>query len=342
MPVVVIIPPTTLPADRLLGREPAPAMRQRGRVMLLSYGAQQPAFAGLNPQFNGPTFLDTAKTYLALADAASADDARAAARDLAFQAQDTAHAAAFRLLRPLYYAIGQAWPVAAEKKAYFKSFGNAYYEAARANTGPLLELLNLAVPAAQDATTATALTAKGWGTAQLTALDGARAALQTAHENAGRQTGLSGEQAVAYYRAQNNFYWFLQQLNDAADVLFADAADEALEKEFRLGPASPERYQFTLKPGQTKALAHAPFSPDRVLRCTVKGAAPDPLTPTARLWLDFLPVEDAPVEQRVALVPTAPYQTQRVPVSALGDPGPLLAVHNLTDADAIVSITIGD
>ena len=325
-----------------MSREPAPAARQRGRVMLISYEAQQPAFAGLNPKFDGPDFLVSAQAYLAEADAASANDARAAARDLAFQAQTVVHAEAFRLIKPLYYAIGQAWANKAEVKAHLKAFGKAHYEDARDTTVPLLELLNLAIPAAQDPTTAAALAAKGWGAPQLATLDAARVALQKAHEDAGRQVGLSGEQAVAYYRAQNNFYWFMQQLNEAADVLYTDPADAPLEKQFRLGPAAPERFQFTLKPGQTKAVAHGPLSPDRVLRCTVKVAQPDAVQPTARLWLDFLPVEGAEVEQRVALLPTAPYQTQKVLVSALGDPGPLLAVQNLTAADAVVSITVGE
>lgn len=338
---ISIAPPDTLPADRLIAQEPAPAMRQRGRVMLATYEANQAAFAGLNPMFAGSEFSDSARAALQTADGASAYDARVAARDLAFQAEDTAINATFRLLKPLYYAVGQAWPTASEKKTRLHAFGQKYYEAGRRSAGPLLELLNLAIPAAQDSNNADALKVKGWGDSQLNALTTARAALQAAHETAGRQTGLSGEQAIAYYRAQNNFYWFLQQLNDAADVLFADPADAALEKQFRLTPGAPERLQFTLAPGQTKVLHHEPFGPDRVLRCSVQAAQPDPLTPDARLWLDFLPVEGAPVERRVALLPTEAFHTQKVKVSELGDPGPLLAIQNLTSADARVTITVG-
>ena len=334
-----ITPPADRPTNRLISSETAPETRQRGRVMLLSYEAHQADFTGLNPLFAGVNFGTSARGYLKTADDASAYDTRAAARDQAFQAEDVTRDTAFRLLKPLYYAIGQAWPKANEKKTYLQAFGQKYYEPGRRTAGPLLELLNLALPAALEADNATALAAHGWGPAQYAALDAARVLLQKAHETAGRQTGLSGEQAIAYYRAQNEFYWFMQELNEAADVLYAD--EPAVEKEFRLGPAAPDRLRYTLKPGQTKALAHAPLGPDRVLRCTVKGAKPDPLTPNARLWLDFLPVEGADVERRVALEPTAPYQTQKVKVSELGDPGPLLAVENLTDEDATVVITVG-
>lgn len=337
---VVIIPPATRRTDRLICREAAPAMRQRGRVMLLSFDGQQARFAALNPQFAGPDFRDSAQHYLERADKARAYDARVAARDLAFQDEDTARDAAFRLVKPLYYAVGQVWPETTTKRKRLQAFGRNYYEAGRTSASALLELLNLAVPAAQDTANAALLAGKGWGAPELTALLMARTTLQTAHETAGRQVGLSGEEAEAYYGAQNDFYWFLQQLNEAADVLFDD--EPKLLQEFQLTAGAPDRLQFSVGPGQTKVLPHAPLAPDRVLRCSVRGPQPDPLRPEARIWLDFLPVEEAEVEHRVALEPTAPYRTQKVKAADLGSPGPLLAVQNLTDQDVVVRITFGD
>ena len=86
----------------------------------------------------------------------------------------------------------------------------------------------------------------------------------------------------------------------------------------------------------------AVLAPTRELRFSVQAAPPDPLKPDARLWVDFLPGEEAPVEHRRFLEPTLKFKTQKILASALGEAGPWLAVENLTDQDAVVKGVVGE
>ena len=340
-----VVPPATLPNDRpLFFRESAPLMRERLRVMGLNFGPLQSKFAELNPLFDGPEFA----AGLALAaDAATKVkdfDTRVAARMETTHSEDDALAACRPRCQALFYAVRQAWPATAPhgkaaQEAKLKEFGQDKYAAAREQPARMVALIEQASLAVADHTAT--LAAHGWGAPQQAALVAAGQALSAASAVQGHQGGLNATEAGAYYLAQNQLYWFGQQLSEAADIAFAD--EPALRDQFRLSPAGPERFTMTLKPGQRKAVhLHAVLAPTRELRFRVQAAAPDVAHPTARVWVDFLPAEDAPLEQRYFLAPTLKGQTQKVLASALGEAGPWLGIENLTDTVAVVLGTVGE
>ena len=340
--------PDNLPNDRLLTHESAAAMRERLRVMGLSFADHQAAFAELNPYFGGPDFLAGLQVAAEYATKQKDHDTRVAAGMGATQAELAALADCRRRCQALFYAIRQTWPATtpfekATQETHLKAFGQPKYAAAREQPARLVALIEQAALAFQELppADATQLAAKGWAALQQTALVTSGAALAGAGATQGHQSGVNAGEAAAYYLAQNQLYWFGQQLSEAAELVFAD--EPKTRDLFRVTPTGPERFTMTLKPGQRKAVhLDSLLAPTRVLRFSVQAAPLDLAKSAARLWVDFLPAEDAPVEQRVYLEPTLKGQTQKLVAGALGEAGPWLAIENLTDTEAVVKGVVGE
>ncbi|MBC7447987.1 MAG: hypothetical protein H7330_07995 [Hymenobacteraceae bacterium] len=343
-----VTPPTTLPSSHLLfSRESAPAMRERLRVLALNFSTHQSAFAGLNPLFAGPGFGAGLTQAVKNAEQVRDFDSRVAAGQQATNTEAEALAACRPRCQGLFYAVRQAWPATgpggkATQGARLKEFGQDKYAAAREVPAQMAALIEQAALAYTTPGYAAALAAVGWlADPQQKALTAAAQTLRNAAAQQGRQSGVNAEDAGTYYLAQNQLYWFGQQLSEAAELVFAD--EPAVRTQFRLSPEGPEEFQMTLKPGQRKAVhLSAVLSPTRVLRFRVRAVAPDPLNADARLWVDFLPAEDAPVEHRRFLEATPKGKTQQLTAAELGEAGPWLAIENLTAEEAVVTVVVGE
>ncbi len=342
-----VAPPTTLPSNRALYRESAPAMRERLRVLALNFPSHQSAFAALNPLFVGAGFGAGLALAAKNAEQVRDFDSRVAAGQQATYAEADALAACRPRCQGLFYAVRQAWPATgpggkATQAARLKEFGQDKYAVAREVPAQMAALIEQAALAYATPGYAAALAAVGWlADPQQKALTTAAQTLRNAAAQQGRQSGVNAEDAGTYYLAQNQLYWFGQQLSEAAELVFAE--EPALRAQFRLSPEGPEEFQMTLKPGQRKAVhLSAVLAPTRVLRFRVRAAAPDPKNPDARLWVDFLPAEDAPVEHRRFLEPTLKGKSQQLTAAELGEAGPWLALENLTAEEAVVVGVVGE
>ena len=345
MPVTA---PNNLLNDRLIfSRESAPKMRLRLGTIDLNFGVHQADFAALNPVFAGPDFV--AGLSLAAEAATKVKDyetREAADQNTSHSAQDALVACRPRC-QALFYAVKMTWPLTgpggkATQQARLQAFGQDKYDVAREQPARMVALIEQAALAYATPGYAAALAPTGWlAVPQQKGLTDAAQLLRDAAAVHGRQGGANAEDATAYYLAQNRLYWFGQQLSEAAEIIYADQPE--LRDQFRLSPTGPERFAFTLKAGQRKAVhLSAVLAPTRELRFSVQAAPPDPLKPDARLWVDFLPGEEAPVEHRRFLEPTLKFKTQKILASALGEAGPWLAVENLTDQDAVVKGVVGE
>lgn len=340
MPTPVINPPESIPSIRLISEEPAPAMRQRLRAMLQQYSTDKAAFTTLNPTLFSPDFATSATYYLQQAENAAPHDARVAAGEVATDAVDAAMATARQQAQALYYFVGQAYPGGARKPALLR-FGQPAYDNAREDADALGGLLDQALAALADVPTATALAAHGYGAPQLTALTAARAVLRTARTAQGTLESVNAQTGQDYYRAQNRAYWFGQQLRDAADVVYRGQG--AKLDQYRLSPPGPEAREFTLKPGQRKAirLESDLTNPDRLLRFGLRTAAPDPAQPAARVWAALTDHADAKPTTRYALAPTLKGQSAEVAVSQLGK-GAWLVLENETPEQVEGRVSVAD
>lgn len=341
---MAITAPLTLPDHRPVYGQPAPEMRETMRIMLAAFLLKQPDFAGLNPAlFGGTDFADGMKLALEGATSVADYDSRVAVGSTAAITEQDALAACRPHCQSLFYFVRRAWPATANKgvaTARLKEFGQDKYADAFDKPTEMAALMEQANVAYSLHTPA--LTAAGWlANPHHQAFVAARQTLINAGAQKGVQSGLNAEETARYYRANNGLYWFGQQLAEAADLLYA--TDPAQEKPFQLGASGPERYSFTLKPGQRKARhLNGLLSPSRELRFRVEGPDADPKDPQRAIWADFLPGEDSPMEYRVTLRPTAKRQTQKVKAGDLGDAGPWIGIENLTDEEVTVVVTIAE
>jgi hypothetical protein len=310
-------------------READATMRQDMRTMHAHYLTHQAAFQAFNPEFDAAFGTD----WLAALDLA--DTTPNGAVRVGELKEDTAEVAdvmeqARTAVQSLFYFVGRAFPHNAGRLA---TYGRSTYDAARDNHDKMRTLLQTAFTSATR--DKTALAAKGYTPAMLTALGALVEQLTDTNTTQEVKKGTNTEEGDHYVTTQNLAYGYGQEVSAAAKVLFAQ--DAATLKLFRLsGPAAPAHETHELTVGSKETAS--------VLLGT-------PLLPTTRLHLRLAvpqAEEAAAVSRTVAatdplqglVVLTAAISEMDVTADALGPAGQYVQVQSRSATPVRVEITV--
>ncbi|UOQ99185.1 hypothetical protein MUN81_06735 [Hymenobacter sp. 5317J-9] len=206
--------------------QPDAAMRQNMRTMHGHYLTHQAKFQAFNPDFDA----DFGTEWLAALDLAdTTPDHSVRTGELQ---EDTAEVEdvmvqARRAAQTLFYYVGRAFPGNAGRMA---AYGRNTYDAARDHHEKMRTLLASAFAAATR--DHAALAAKGYPAAQLDELNTLAQELTATNTAQEMKKGTNTEDRDHYVTVQNHAYGYGQEVNAAAQQLFAD--DKATQKLFRL------------------------------------------------------------------------------------------------------------
>lgn len=201
-------------------------MRQNMRTMHGHYLTHQAKFQAFNPDFDA----DFGTEWLAALDLAdTTPDHRVRTGELQENTAEVEDVMvrARRAAQTLFYYVGRAFPGNAGRMA---AYGRNTYDAARDHHEKMRTLLASAFAAATR--DHAALAAKGYTAAQLAELNTLAQELTTTNTAQEMKKGTNTEDRDHYVTVQNHAYGYGQEVNAAAQQLFAD--DKATQKLFRL------------------------------------------------------------------------------------------------------------